>query len=312
MPILHDLFHALSLKRPGRQSSLAAQSHALLEAIGDGALAGSGSLGESCRATKGTGGSTVPDANNADVVGTADRGVAGHVWRHLNSHGEVGVGGQRKTLDTEAGNILCHLRILESIGVSPSGSAIDGGLKRAGAILVDLRDSQSARAGEDTSVETYLAEDHADLTGVRSSGQTVGTPEAGSVGHHGLWTPVVLITTTTEESTKAATTPGTAAEEVSDLTLACGSALTGTVLNFGDVILHTDRPVASVVGRDGSGAVAAHEVGNHDRGVNGAVALSAAERSRPSTAHIAVAYDGCVGLRAAAVGGAVTRSTIGD
>jgi hypothetical protein len=66
---------------------------ALLDAVGDGALAGGGGLGEGGAASEGPGGGSVADTHDADVVDTGDGGVARHALGHLDLDGEVGVGG---------------------------------------------------------------------------------------------------------------------------------------------------------------------------------------------------------------------------
>ena len=76
-----------------------------------------------------------------------------------------------------------------------------------------------------------------------------------------------------------------------------------------DVVLDPDRRVGAVVaGR----CATAHEVGDHGGGVDGTVALGAAQGADGAGADLAVADDGRVRLGAAAIRGAVTRGAVGD
>lgn|SRR5687768_9099489 len=127
---------------------IAAERHALLEAVGNGALAGGVGLSESGRATEWAGSCTVADADDADVVSAADGGIAGHTRRHLDGQGEIGVGSQRETLDTKTGHVLGDLSGLEGVGVSASGSAVNLGSEGTSTILVDLCSSLLASASD--------------------------------------------------------------------------------------------------------------------------------------------------------------------
>lgn len=104
--------------------SLAVEFHALLEAVGDGALASSLGLSEGSGAAKGTGSSTVGNADDADVLGATCLAVARHALGHLDLEGEVGVCGRGETADDgnfAAGNILGDLGVLEGTGISAAG-----------------------------------------------------------------------------------------------------------------------------------------------------------------------------------------------
>ena len=69
------------------------------------------------------------------------------------------------------------------------------------------------------------------------------------------------------------------------------------------VVFDSDRRVGPLVGGGRNRSTAqAHEVADHGGGVDGAVALGAAEGADFAAADLAIADDGCVGLRAAAVG----------
>lgn len=133
-------YHSLSSHLASKPSiSLATvELHALLEAVGDGALACSSCLSESSRASERSSGSAVSDTHDTDVVGTADRSIARHACGHLDRQREVRVGGKRQTLDTQAGNVLRDLCSLESVGIGATGSAIDICGKGTGTVLVDL------------------------------------------------------------------------------------------------------------------------------------------------------------------------------
>ena len=117
---------------------LPAQLHALLEPVSNGALAGSSALGESNSATKGTSCGTVADAHDTDVGSSSNSGVASHASRHLDLHLEVGVGGERQTLDTEAGNVLGDGGRLHGVLVGSTRCAVDISSERTSTILVDL------------------------------------------------------------------------------------------------------------------------------------------------------------------------------
>lgn len=113
--------------------------HALLQAVSNGSLAGSGGLGEGTRATEGSGTSTVADADDADIVGAADTTVAGHSLGHLDLHGEVGVGGKGQTAEADSGDILGNLSGLEGSCVCAARGAVDVGCEGASAVLVNLK-----------------------------------------------------------------------------------------------------------------------------------------------------------------------------
>lgn len=115
-----------------------ANLHALLEAVSNGPLARRGVLGERYRATKGTGRSAVAHASHAHVGDTGNCGVAGHAGGHLDLHGEFGGGCKRDTLDTETGDVLCDLSLLESRLLGSAGGAVDISGEGTSAILVDL------------------------------------------------------------------------------------------------------------------------------------------------------------------------------
>jgi hypothetical protein len=112
--------------------------HTLLEAVGNSPLAGGGSLSESNGATERSGRSAVTDTSNADVVDTGNSSIAGHASRHLDSHGELGAGSERDTLDTKSGNVLGHLSGLEGSLVSTTGGTVDSGVEGTRTVLVDL------------------------------------------------------------------------------------------------------------------------------------------------------------------------------
>ena len=79
---------------------------------------------------------------SSDLVGAAGGALAGHALGHLDLQGEVGVGGEREALDTQAGNVLDDLGVLEGLGVCAARGAVDGSCKRTSAVLVNLYDWQ--------------------------------------------------------------------------------------------------------------------------------------------------------------------------
>ena len=311
----------VSLGVVGLGDGLAGNLHALLEAVGNGALAGGGVLGKGGGAAKGAGAGAVADADDADVLGVADGALAGHAGGHLDLQGEVGVGGEGEALEAEAGDVLDDVGLLEGAGVLAARGAVDVGRQGAGAVLVDL------------------AVDHADDAVAVRGGQALRAAHAGRVGDHALGLEVALgaagAAGTAQEAAQAtgstallgsaaSTTSGTsgttggttggatgtaeeAAKELAELALALLVALGRTGGEAGEVVLLADGARGTVV--LGRGLAGAHEAGNVDGGVDGAGALGLAEGA---LLHVAVADDGGVGLRAAAVGGAVTRSTISD
>jgi hypothetical protein len=115
-----------------------ANLHALLEAVRNGPLAGRRRLCESDRATKGTRGRTVADTSDAHVADARNRSVAGHAGRHLDLHVELCAGGERDTLDAEAGDILGDFGALEGGLGGPARGTIDISGEGACAVLVDL------------------------------------------------------------------------------------------------------------------------------------------------------------------------------
>jgi hypothetical protein len=117
---------------------LPVQLHALLEPVGNGALAGSSALSEGNRATKGTSSSAVADAHDADIGSASNCGVASHTGGHLDLHLKVGVGGKREPLDTETGNVLDDLSRLHGSLVGSTRCAIDISSEGTSTILVDL------------------------------------------------------------------------------------------------------------------------------------------------------------------------------
>lgn len=140
IPQLHLSSMLIPVSR-GKHLVAARDLHALLKAVGNGSLAAGGGLGESSRATEGAGTGTVTDTDDADVVSSANGGVAGLARGHLDSERELGVGGQRQTLDTKARNVLGDVGLLEGSVVSATGGTVNLSSQWTSAILVDLRAS---------------------------------------------------------------------------------------------------------------------------------------------------------------------------
>jgi hypothetical protein len=114
---------------------LPVQFHALLQLVSNGTLPGGSALGESDRATERTSSSAVTDAHDANVGGS---GIASHTGGHLNLHVEVGVGGKRETLNSEAWDVLNDLGGLHGSLASSAGCAVDIGSEGTSTILVNL------------------------------------------------------------------------------------------------------------------------------------------------------------------------------
>jgi hypothetical protein len=273
-----------------QQHSLGAvvQFHALLQAVGDGALAGSGALGKGGRATEGTGRGAVADADNADVVDAGDGGIAGHTLGHLDFEREVGVGGQGEALHTEPRDVLCDFSGLERVGLRATRGAVDCGLQRTGTVLVDL------------------AVCHCDGAVIGAGGETLGRAEAGGRGDVGLRWTAGLGPAAAYQPGNAGGAACTAAKEVGEL---AGDPVAALGVVLGDVVFLSDAGGCAGVGR---GCASAHEGGNHGLGFDGPVTLGSAEGSDFAGGDLPVTDNGCVGLGAASVGGAVSRGTIGD
>jgi hypothetical protein len=116
-----------------------ANLHALLELVGDGTLPRSCALSKGDRSTERPSCSAIAYAHDANIRGAGNRSVASHTSGHLDLHLELGVGCQRDTLHTEAGNVLCDCRRLHSSLIGSARCSVDIGLERTSAILIDLR-----------------------------------------------------------------------------------------------------------------------------------------------------------------------------
>jgi hypothetical protein len=294
-----------------------ANLHALLEPVGNGPLACRRRLGESNGATEGTGSSTVPDTSDADIAGTTNSGVAGHTGGHLNLHVELGAGGERDTLDTETGDVLGDGGGLESRLGGSAGGTIDISGERTRTILVDLRANVShvldmARGKQRGT--THLAESHRDSAIIsRSRHATAGT-RTGSSRNTGLGGALSLGATTAEQTSNSSRATGTTGTtSTSSKKTAEELTATSTTLSvLWDVVLNTSGTGSTLVGRRRRCGTSAHESGDHDISVNGAVALSATKRSALAGRDLAVANDGSVRLGTAAVGRAVAGGAVSD
>ena len=184
---------------------------------------------------------------------------------------------------------------LEGGGVGAAGCGVDVSCHRAGTVLVDL----SVGHGDFTVVGTGGK--------TRRSSITSGGSDTGLIRQIGLLTTSTASKTTSQAAEKAA-------EETTSLTLllVVVVVVVTATLKARDIILDTNTGVRAVVGGDIVGTASTHEVGDHDRGVNGAVTLGPAEGAGPVGSELAVTNDGGVSLRTAAVAGAVTRSAISD
>jgi hypothetical protein len=147
-----------------------------------------------------------------------------------------------------------------------------------------------------------LTVDHLDLAVVRGSRKTRVGSSASHVANHGLSGEGAL-------RASVAATAKEAVEELADLALVLGVAGVLGVLDGGDIILLASGTRGSLVGR---GIAGSHEGRDDVGGVDRAVALGAAQGTGLAGAELPVADDGRVGLRAAAVGRAVTRSAVGN
>jgi hypothetical protein len=157
---------------------------AAAEVVLNGALLGALRLGEGSRAAEGAGKGRVLKADDADVVGTADGGRAGHASGHLDLDGEVGGGDGRETAEADARNVLRHLGVLERGGISTARCAVDGGLEWTGTVLVDLveghGDGSVIRAGWETGARARASSSR----DTRLRGALCGLAAAGTL--HGL------------------------------------------------------------------------------------------------------------------------------
>lgn len=257
------------------------QGHALAQPVCDGALAGGSGLGEGSAATEGAGSSTVADADNADVLDAGDSSLASCTGGHLDLKRELGSGGKAQTLDTKAWNVLDDLGFLESIGLGATRGAINIGGHGAGAILVNLAECHLDDAvGADCRQTGAGTLAHAGLyAGLRASqdlGATAAcettTTEAleevanladDKVARHGRNIFGLLILDGDKFATAGGRKPGSA----------LGSSTLPRSDVGRDVVLLTDT--GGVAGRC---CTHAHEVLDHNRGVDGTTTLGAAER----------------------------------
>jgi hypothetical protein len=104
---------------------LAVNLHALLQAIGNSSLAGGRRLGKGSRTTERPSGSTVADTDDADVVGTANTGIAGHALGHLNRDGEIRVCCQGQAAKAQSRDILGNRGRLEGIGIGTTRCTVN-------------------------------------------------------------------------------------------------------------------------------------------------------------------------------------------
>lgn len=259
---------------------LPVQLHALLEAVGNSALPASSALSEGNRATKGTSSGAVADAHDTDVGSASNGSIASHASGHLNLHLEVGVGRERETLDTKARNVLSDGGGLHSRLVGSTRCAVNIRSERTSAVLVDL------------------AKGHCDGTIIGTGGKTGGRSSTSCSCNASLRRTVALCASTaatkeaSETSRSAVSALASTKESAKQLTLLASSCW------LLDVVLNTNTSGCSVVGRGSSAG--AHESSDHDRCVNRAVALSAAERSSLSAGNVTVTDDGSVCLGTAA------------
>lgn len=305
-----QLLFTIRLAKVHLGNSLTHNLHALLQAICKRTLPRHGILRKRSRTTKRTGRGAIPDAYNAHVRGAADGAVARHTRRHLDLQGEIRLGREREPAHAQAGNILDDVGILEGVGVGAARRAVDGGRQGSRAVLVDL------------------AVDEAHDAVVVGGRETLGAALARGVGDHALRAGAGLVAVaaaageTAEKTAEAAaaatacsatlfiTTAEKTTEQLIELALAVLVALVaggGSTGEVGEVVFLADGARGAIVCR--GGLAAAHEASNVDGCIDGTGALGLAERV---LAEVAVADDGRVGLRATAIGGAITRCPVSD
>ena len=102
----------------------------LAEVVLDSALLRGGALSEGSGATEGTSESAVLEADNADVASATGGTRAGHTLGHLDLDGEVGGSGSGETANTDTGDVLGDLGILECSGVGTARGGVDLGGER--------------------------------------------------------------------------------------------------------------------------------------------------------------------------------------
>jgi hypothetical protein len=252
-------------------------------------LAGGRGLCKGDSTTEGTGGGVVAQAHDADVGGGADSGVAGSAGGHLHLDGEVRGSCGRDTGD-EARDVLGDLGLLEGGHVGATRGAVDHGLEGPGAVLVDL------------------AEGHIDGAVLVGGGQTLAGAGAGHSLDHGLWGASALGALGLGTAAAASEEAG---EQLADLVLFVALGGSGAAWGRAQVILLTDTRVGAVGGSLGSVHISHKDLDHHGR-VDRAIALGLAQGTDRARIDLAVTDDGGVGLRAAAVGGAVTGCAISD
>ena len=288
----------------------------LLHPVRDGPLPGPSALCESSAATKRPSSGPVADADDANIVHASNGRIASHTSRHLHLEREVLVGRQAQPLKPHTRNILCHLGSLERRRVRTTGRPINGSSKGAGPILVNLclppqsvTDSPTNRGNQPKpgSTQTHLVKRHCDSPIIRTRWQPGASTLASRSSNSALSLDRAGGATTAKQALKSLQElPGN--EPESSLPL-LRLSLAPRATQSTDVILDADPRVRRVHLGRGTGA---HEVGDHRGRVDGAVALGATQRADSAGPDLPVADDGCVGLRAAAVAGAVAGGAVGD
>lgn len=260
----------------------------LLQPILDSSLARGRGLREGRGPAKWAGGGPVAHAHDADVTRTADGRIARHARRHLHRDGEVGVGRQGQAREADPGDVLRDLGRLEGRRVRAARRAVDRRLHGPRPVLVDL------------------PERHGDGPVVRGGRQPARGALARRRGDVRLRRRLRLVPCCVVAVVFGAAEQ--ARQEAAEAPYLFGAAA-APQLGLVDVVLDAGGVGRAVVRGRGRPA---HEVLDHRRGVDQAVALGPPERADLALLDLAVPDDGGVGLRPAPVAGAIPRGPVGD
>jgi hypothetical protein len=199
--------------------------------------------------------------------------------------GEVHDSSGRETTDTDSGNVLGNLCILEGSGIGSAGSGINGRSQRSSAVLVDL------------------VEGHRDGTVVGSGGKTLGGTLASSSGNTSLGSALRGLGSSSGGSTTGlASATSTAGQGVEKTTLVGSSTFGGSTLggstSSGSTSSGSTSSGSTSSGSTSSGsATCTHEGSDSRSSINGTSTLGTA-KSGGLAAHLLGADDGGISLRA--------------
>lgn len=151
--------------------------------------------------------------------------------------------------------------------------------------------------------QLYLQKSHRNSTIISASWQPARCTCSSCRRDTSFRWSIDLITTATQKTSKTGCSRTTSGGSTSIATKTPSEELS-LLSRLLDVVLHSDATRCALVRR--RCCTGAHKGGNHDRCVNGAVTLRAAERSCLTAGNLPISDDGSVGLRTAAAGRVVS------